>query len=753
MPNRYPPPPGLPAAGANARQNFPAGRINNPARACGNPPPPRPAPAPTTLVTPQITTRCNVVLVKKPYARKLARRTVTLRVDQAFDGTGTFSVTKGADRVKFFRFHNGGVEIQSGEKFAGARLSAGIPIFVEAVKPSANLNDVTLQLALTPGPTTRVKPPATAKLTCVEVTLDICKSRKKRGADPEPLATDDKINPGRFLQAQDAVINSGRAMLIVRKAVPKSFAGNLVLAPKDARVRIFAAADDPPARGQTALANISKPNGEIPSKGLKFWAEGVSVSAVLRDTGFLLGVDGVGPEGDFVNVTVVQFSDITVTIKPTPQNSPGNAAVAGLAAPGTHTFQTASISRDFTVNTPLVLMRNAQPDIQLKVTCSPPRLPILWQAIRNEADAGSLGKAGDVPAVTPDARDVKKATLNASAKGSFRVRAYIDCNETGKYEDLIDCEPSIPLNLVLADARLIKDNSAANSGGSSGNLSATVGARYVSIVNGLWPTGSAALTPVNLTQAGMGMKILADVTGGGADGRLGLDKVFSGLVNMVQNRDVIGTYNDTTVAPPTVHLWKFIAASNAAAASGGAPPNNYFVPGDPAPALYQLPLLDSGRRQAGTGGETATMTRSYAHSSVDRSVGQRWTIQCVDSPGISFPVTHPANPNAALVKIHYHYEFIACFCFWTNVTVDRGATGDSADRLYSVLRIDHWEILGDWNVVMAGVPPARTLRVVNRHKIRVPSRRTISPLGRAQDNTVEVRGPSGIQIAVWDGSS
>ncbi|HKV24496.1 MAG TPA: hypothetical protein VJN93_07875 [Candidatus Acidoferrum sp.] len=753
MPNRYPPPPGLRPAAANARQNFPASRVNNPARPCGNPPPPRPAPAPTTLVAPQITTRCDVVLVKKPYARKLSRRMMILRVDQAFDGTGTFTVTKGSDRVKIFRFHNGGVEIRSGDKFPGARLSAGIPIFVEAVKASSNLNDVTLQLALTPGPTTRVKPPAKAKLTCVEVTLDICKSRKKRGSDPEPFSTGDKQNPGRFLQVQDAVINSGRAMLIVRKAVPKSFAGNLVLAPKDARVRIFAAADDPPARGQTALANISKPNGEIPSKGLKFWAEGVSVSAVLRDTGFLLGVDGVGAEGDFVNVTVVQFSDMTATIKPTPQNSPANAVSAGLAAPGTHTFQCASISRNFTVNTPLVLMRNAQPDIELKVTCVPPRLPILWQAIRNEADSGSLGKAGDVPTVTPDAHDVKKATLNASAKGSFRVRAYIDCNDTGKYEDLIDCEPSIPLNLVLADARLVKDNSAANSGGRSGNLSTNIGNHYITVVNGLWPTGGGALTAAHLRQAGMGMKIIADVTGGGADGRLGLDKVFSGLVNMVQNRDVIGTYTDNTVAPPTTQHWKFIAASNAAAATGGAAGSNFFQPGDPAPALYQLPLLDSGRPSAGTGGLTATMSRSAAHASVDRSVGQRWTIQCVDSPKISFPVKHPANTDAQLSQIHYHYEFIACFCFWTNITVDRGATGDPADRLYSVLRIDHWEILGDWNVVMAGVPPARTLRVVNRHKITVPSRRTISPLGRAQDNTVEVRGPSGILIAVWDGSS
>jgi hypothetical protein len=569
--------------------------------------------------------------------------------------------------------------------------------------------------------------------------------------DPDPLSTASKVNPGRFLQVQDGAVNAGRALLIVRKADPASFTGTLVLIPKDGRVRIFGTADDPPAAGQVPLATSKKPNADIPAGGLKFWAEGVSVSGALRDTGFKLGVDGVDAEGDFVNATVAQFTEIKATIKPTPSKTPANAVAAGLAAPANHLFRSTSLSRDFAVNAPLVLMKNAQPDIALQITCAPAGLPLRWQAIRNEVDHNDLGKATDVPTVTQDGADVKKAKLDAGSNGSFRIRSYIDCNDSNQYEDLIDREPSIPLNLVLVDATLVKDDSAANAGGGAGKLSIVAGATSVRITNGLWPAG--ALTAADLARAAMGMKITADVVGGGSDGTLGLDKVFSGLVNMVQNRDVIGTYRDTTVVPATVHHWKFIAASNAAAATGGVAPNNFFKPGDPAPVLYGLPLLDTGRPAPGTGGETATMTRSAAHSSVARPVGQRWTIQCVDSPGIGFPFVHPTNVNASLAQVHYHYEFTACFCFWTNISKNRGATGDPADRVYSVLRIVNWRIVGDWDLAFAGAPPTPTLTVTTPHKVSIPSRKTISPIGRAQDNGVEVRGPSGIQIAVWDGSS
>lgn len=742
-----PPGGGLPGGAANAGACFPAKGVKNPANPCGNAPAPKPPPAPKPIIAPLINMATPVVLVKKSYTATPARRMIVLQTDQAFDGTGTFTATKGADKVKFFSLHKGGVEIKSGQVFPGKRLSAGVPIFAEGVKPSSSLNDITIQLALQPG-SNPVKPPAKAKFTSVEVTLDICKSRTKAGETPPPLSTDDKIKVGRFLQVQDLGVNAGRALLIVRKAQPKAFAGNLVLKPRAGNVRLFEFKDDPPAGGQVSFADLKKANSSIPASGLKLWVEGTATSPALRDTGYTLGVEGVGVEGDLVKATVVAFSEIKATIKPTPAHTPANGAAMGIANPTNHTFKSTSISRDFAVNAPLVLMKNAQPDIALEIKCVPANLPLRWQAIRNEADHGRLGNTGAVPTVTTNAADVKKATLKADAGGSFRVRCYIDCNDNHLYDDRVDSEPSIPLNLVLANAVVVKDNSAANSGR---QMQATLTGTGVKISNGNWPAGGGALTKNDLKQAGMGMELIADVTGGGADGRLGLDKVFSGLINNLSLVDINAKYLDATVAPPKNWNWVNVYVSN-------RPVSNVFAPGvgGPVPAPLVWPILDTGRNPGGgTGGDTATMTRSFPHTSVNRAVGQRWTIRCLDSPGRSFDFQHPLNANAILQKVHYRQEFTANFCFWTNVNKNRGASfpgpqaNDPADRVYCVLRIVAWTVSGDWNVTYPAA--GARLAVTNRHRARTPSRSTINPVGRAQDHNVEVRPPSGITGAIaWD---
>jgi hypothetical protein len=353
-----------------------------------------------------------------------------------------------------------------------------------------------------------------------------------------------------------------------------------------------------------------------------------------------------------------------------------------------------------------------------------------------------LGNAAAVPHVTPDA-NVTKAKLNTDQKGSFRVRAYIDCNGSNTYDDQIDLEPSIPLNLVLADATVVTDNSVA-----AGPFPATVGQAGggVEIANGVWTFGSA----------GMNMELIADVTGGGNNGLLGLDCIFSGLVNNLTNVDISGGYTDSTTNPATPHSLKSVYVSNATAGTGAHRGRKLFKPGDPAPTAVAWPILDSGRSPAGGGGETATMSGSGPHTVTPRPVGQRWKIQCLDAPSRGFPKVHPNFPNAILSSIHLLWQFSANFCFWTNITKSRAATGDPADRLYSVLRIVNWQLAGDWTVAYpaAPAPNVANLTVVTQHAATTPSRSTVNPIGRAQDNNVEVRPPSGIaQIMAWDGSN
>ncbi|HEV2881014.1 MAG TPA: OmpA family protein [Pyrinomonadaceae bacterium] len=713
-----------------------------------------------------ITLASPFVVVKKPHTNP-ARRSVTLFTTAATTRNATLQRSR--NDIRFFIALTGGTEITFNgvdNVFTGAQLSPSpLVIFAEGATPSPTTNApdlVTLTLTLDPAGTgPPAGQPATARMTSVQLTLDIFMARTAPAAAPQPMqqvpatppaagtTATDKWFGGRFVQVQDAAHNAGRALLAVRAVQPAGFAATLVLRQVAiaannvtglaARAQLFDT--EIFTAGEVAKANPFEVNAStVPAGGLNIFVEAASVSAALRDTGFQLGIKDFELDGDRVAVTSVAFTRMRATINSTPPNT----VRAGFPAPAAHTFDSTSLSDSFTVNTPLVLMRNAQPDIALDVTAAPAGLPIRWQAIRNPADHASLGNAAAVPTVTPNAVTANLATLNANARGSFRVRAFIDTNGNNTFEA---GEPSLPLNLVLADATVVADNSAAHN---AGVISATLNAAGLSIVNGVFP--NVPLSPADLLTAGMAMELIADVTGGGADGLLGLNQVFSGVVNMVRVRDVHGFYRDNTVVPPTDHNLTFVASSNAGSATGNFGGRPMFVPGDPPMVLHILPLLDSGRPGAGTGGDTALLSRSGPHVAAARPVGQRWTIRCVDSPSFGFQRTHPVNASAILRRVHYELRFGACFCFWTNTTASRAATGDPADRLYSVIRIVNWQILADFNTSFpaAGAP---VLTVNTPHRVSVSSRTTIAPIGRAQDNGVEVRPPAGIQIAVFDGSN
>jgi outer membrane protein OmpA-like peptidoglycan-associated protein len=712
---------------------------------------------PPLVINPTIILASSIVVVKKPHTNP-ARQRVILRLDYPFcHGDGTFN--RSQDIIRFFDAATDGTEIRFDNVdnvFPGARLSAGVELFAEGRTHSTAMNDVQLTLTVTPAPTSPgppVGPAATATMTAVELTLDICVSRTAPGVAPAPLpqppatpppagtVPNDKWFGGRFVHVQDPSNHHGRALLIIRQVRPAAFAGDLVLRQvaiaannvtgMDNKVQVFDNERRPaPPATETAYSNPHEFNAStIPATGLRFWVEGRNVSAALRDTGFQLGIKDLENDGDRVRITVVQFTQIQATIRSTPPNT----IRAGFPLPLDHVFTSNSFSEDFTVNDPLVLMRNAQPDIQLEVTAAPAGLPILWQTIRNSDDHPSLGGVADLPTITPDATNVSRAELDTNQRGSFYIRVFIDANGNGTYEDR---EPSIPLKLILADSTVVADNSVGN----AGVLSATISPAGVSIRNGAW--AALPLTPANLAAAGMAMELIADVTGGGADGRLGLDRVFAGLVNNLRDVDISAQYVDSTVPPPHTHYFDNAYCSNGASASGAFAGRPLFRPGDTAPALFAFPILDTGRGGAGQGGETATMGRSGPHTSVNRPIGQRWTIRCIDSPSRGFPLMHPVNANAILRRIHYRHRFTANFCFWTNITANRGATGDPADRVYSVSQIVQWDVIGDWNVTTAPL----ALVATTPHQIRVPNRTTLHPIERAQDNNVEVRPPSGIGI-------
>lgn len=584
------------------------------------------------------------------------------------------------------------------------------------------------------------------KASAVKLVLDICgtrtKAQIKAKSDPAALSEEDKVKTGRFVHKQDTTFH-GRALLVVRKVLPEDFKGTVVVETlPGGKTELY---DKELAKDGGALVAAPKEYdlSAVKNEDKKLWVQGKVTSAALRDAGYFLHLkDDAKKNADTVLLTVVEFTKIKATIKSTPANTPANSAAMTppTAAPADHTFEATKADPDFTANPPLVLIRNAQPDILLELTAKPAGLPIEWDAVRNPDDDKKIGKPDEKPTRKRNAAKFTECELSADAKGSFRVRPFIDCNGTKEYEDL---EPSIPMNLILVDVTLFgADKSAATTVATPETI--TPAAFRVS--TGGWSTTAFKVEGKDA----MTMNLVVEIVGGGKDGKLGLDKVFGGLQNQTQAHIHQATYTDNTVAPAKVHNFAFRYASNQAAATGlyGGGPTRMFKAADPAPVLYAFPLLDSGRPGNGMGGDTVTMTRSQTREPTKKpKLGQRMEIWCIDSPGRTFPATHPGNANAVLTTVRYRHEFRADFLLWTNITKASGATGDPADRVYSVIRKVPWTLDGSWTLDYVTNPAAPTF-VRNSYAVTSAGASTVSPIARAQDHSIEVRPPSGITAGI-----
>jgi outer membrane protein OmpA-like peptidoglycan-associated protein len=259
------------------------------------------------IVNPSITLAQNFVIVKKPHTNP-ARVQVTLRADSTFTGTGTLDRSGNTTAVRLFTADTDGTEITfngTDNGFASAALVAGVNLFAEAgPAPSGAINDYTLTLTLNPtGTGTTVGAPATATLTAVLFTLDIFLSRPVPAAPPPVMSEVDKINVGRHVQFRDPSFTHERTMITVRQPVP-NIPVTLELLPQNGRVQAFT--QENPAAGQAQIPNPQVfATNSIPAAGSTFFVEGVTVSTALRDTGYLLRVQGTVVEVDRVAMTVV----------------------------------------------------------------------------------------------------------------------------------------------------------------------------------------------------------------------------------------------------------------------------------------------------------------------------------------------------------------------------------------------------------------------------------------------------------------
>jgi hypothetical protein len=237
-----------------------------------------------------------------------------------FPGQLTLSqINTGAGKLKLFdasaeRPKKGQAALPANQKFAISKVDpkSGKTFFVEGDVTSGGLRDIQYQIGID-GLEANCDH---VSVTVLEAHLDICEIRTQKATDPPKLSATDKLNPGRFLQVQDAKNKARRAILIVSQVKPPAFVGKVAISPNDKlkdKVKLFThelPAVAPPV--EAGVDRIEIATGAIPALGSKYFVEGAKLSKVLRDTGINLDIDDVEDEADRVNLTVVSQIDIVL---------------------------------------------------------------------------------------------------------------------------------------------------------------------------------------------------------------------------------------------------------------------------------------------------------------------------------------------------------------------------------------------------------------------------------------------------------
>ena len=661
---------------------------------------------------------------------------------------------------------------------------------------SAKMSDTgwTVELAEVPG-----KEGDRVTMTVLKAELALYQSRSDAAATvPKPtvFSDDDKFAKGRYIHVQNAGFHHGRAMIVVKKVQPDGFVGTLTLsvwdavqkpsysATKSASPKIEVFDDEVAASGQSAKVlplEIDHP-ATFPAEGKTFWVQGKTVSTALCDAELRVGVKEVDAGCDRAEFTAVSFSNFKADIPSTAANKNRNRKTGGLPNNPTprHDFLAGAndaakhFSDDFTVNLPLPLVEGSiksGDQVKLSVEIKPSGLdiPVKWSAIRafdDKAEIKSLAGNSEDPGLHADGSDVLKATMEAKAAGSFRVRAYIDCNGNSKFDERtdatdsyvrIDREPFILMNLVLFRVKCVSNTSAANSTAAKAVVAPNVLTASGMVVN-------AAGVPQSISTgdfAGTGndavdMKAVIQVIGGGPAGLRGLDPatyLFAGWLNNELNCPTAPNPNNWG-EDATHHLQRPATAPA------------------PRPLLglrcyWRLdgvrisgPICDSGGRyrdRRGVGGASCIGTMAGAEPPVNKiadpaGIGQRWTVANSDSPGGPIASTAPSDGLARLVRFTFNLNFQSALLVWTNVlstpepaSTDTG-TGSACCRLYSTVQAQSWTVRFDSTFDASYTETSVTAKTITLTKDADPTR-LATP---ADASGYETRAPGGLNAGQYD---
>ncbi|MFN0100694.1 MAG: DUF4123 domain-containing protein [Bryobacteraceae bacterium] len=285
-----------------------------------------------------------------------------------------------------------------------------------------------------------------------------------------------------------------RRRIAVRPVEPSSFSGRLTIrsTPGGPSLKLFAT--ETSTDGHALSEGFSF---DAPGEAVNFWLEGAAPSKAPGDAGVQLSVENSNAAGDGVAATVVSITPIAAEIAGTPSKTKRLPETAGVTT---------------TSANPLVLLAgaaDADGAVRLRAEVAPKGVGLRWTVSRNADDAGAVRKlsANPLPALKETAEG---ATMLTDAAGTFHLRATAgDAEGWGG--------PSVELEITLVHAAMTENTSAFNG-------------RFCACAR---VPGTDQFRLHSGKDAAINLQAAVTLTGGGPDGRRGVEAIHGGWINNI----------------------------------------------------------------------------------------------------------------------------------------------------------------------------------------------------------------------------
>ena len=302
-----------------------------------------------------------------------------------------------------------------------------------------------------------------------------------------------------------------RRRVAVLPVEPRSFTGRLTLRSAPGGPALTLYAEETSALGYALADGFSF---DAPRDAVSFWIEGAAASKTVGDAGLRLFVEGSQIAGDSCPVTVVTMGRVSAVIPGTPSKSKRLPETAMAEATGAN---------------PLVLLAGAADGgsaVALRTAVTPAGVKLHWSVSRQEEDGAVIRALSANPLPTLRAADEGVALLTDAA-GAFRVRAGATTGDGWG-------GPFAELETILIHAAVTENTTSVN--GRFCACGRVPGTDQFRLHSG----------------SGGGVKLEATVTltGGGSDGRRGLEAIHGGWINNIVSDNAGARYKGGTTRGP-----------------------------------------------------------------------------------------------------------------------------------------------------------------------------------------------------------